>query len=51
MTKIPWGDLGVEVVVESTGVFTQKTKLKGILKMVEQKRLSLVHLQKARILQ
>ena len=25
--KIPWGDLGVDIVIESTGVFTQKEQL------------------------
>jgi glyceraldehyde 3-phosphate dehydrogenase len=28
---LPWGDLGVDVVVESTGVFTDATKAKGHL--------------------
>ena len=32
LTKIPWGDLGVEVVVESTGVFTAKDKAEGHIK-------------------
>ena len=29
--EIPWGDLGVEVVVESTGIFTAKEKAEGHL--------------------
>jgi glyceraldehyde 3-phosphate dehydrogenase len=28
-SKIPWGDLGVDIVVESTGVFTDATKAKA----------------------
>ena len=28
---LPWGDLGVDVVVESTGIFTDATKAKGHL--------------------
>lgn len=30
-SEIPWGQLGVEIVVESTGVFTDGTKAKGHL--------------------
>ncbi len=29
LTNIPWGDLGVDIVVESTGVFTSKEKAVG----------------------
>ncbi|HEY6574477.1 MAG TPA: type I glyceraldehyde-3-phosphate dehydrogenase [Mycobacterium sp.] len=29
--ELPWGDLGVDVVVESTGIFTNATKAKGHL--------------------
>src|SRR5207248_8162546 len=29
--QIPWGDLGVQVVVESTGVFTDATKARAHL--------------------
>ncbi|MBD0322242.1 MAG: type I glyceraldehyde-3-phosphate dehydrogenase, partial [Aldersonia sp.] len=28
-SALPWGDLGVDVVVESTGIFTDATKAKG----------------------
>ena len=28
---LPWGDLGVDVVVESTGIFTNAAKAKGHL--------------------
>jgi len=31
-TKLPWGDLGVEFVLECTGLFTSKTKASGHLK-------------------
>lgn len=30
-SALPWGDLGVDVVVESTGIFTDATKAKGHL--------------------
>ncbi|WP_024805394.1 type I glyceraldehyde-3-phosphate dehydrogenase [Nocardia sp. BMG51109] len=30
-SALPWGDLGVDVVVESTGIFTDSTKAKGHL--------------------
>ena len=29
--KIPWGDLGVDIVIESTGVFTDAAKAAGHL--------------------
>ncbi|NLU11013.1 MAG: type I glyceraldehyde-3-phosphate dehydrogenase [Tepidanaerobacter acetatoxydans] len=29
LTNIPWGDLGVDIVIESTGVFTSKEKAVG----------------------
>ena len=29
-SKIPWGDLGVDIVIESTGVFTDAAKAAGI---------------------
>ena len=31
LTELPWGDLGVDVVVESTGIFTNAAKAKGHL--------------------
>ena len=31
LAELPWGDLGVDVVVESTGIFTKAEKAKGHL--------------------
>lgn len=43
--NLPWGDLGVEIVVESTGIFVKHADASNILMQELKKLLFLRHLQ------